>query len=82
MNRMSVGELALTNVIVQSDGGQPFEVMRLQAIAGDEMMHAKLRTFQAPEYRKFATGSVKMDITTTPPKVVQNILSTPRAANV
>ena len=77
---MRDGELALTNVIVQSDGGQPFEVMQLRAIMADEMVHGKLHTFQASEYQKFATGSVKMDITTTPSKDVQNLLSTPREA--
>ena len=81
MNRMRVDELAFANVILQSDGGQPFEVMQLRAITADEMMHEKLHKFQASEYQKFATGSVKMDITTTPSKDVQNILSTPRAAN-
>ena len=66
MNRMRVDELALTNAILQSDGGQPFEVMQLRAITADDMMHEKLHKFQASEYQKFATGSVKMDITTTP----------------
>ena len=80
MNRMRVGELALTNVIVQSDGGQPFEVMHLRAIAADEIMHGELHKFQVSEYQKFATGSVKMDITTTPSKDVHNLLSTPRQA--
>ena len=80
-NRMRVGELALANVILQSDGGQPFEVMQLRAITADEMMHEKLHKFQASEYQKFATGSVKMDITTTPSNDVQNLLSTPREAN-
>ena len=80
MNRMRVGELALANVILQSDGEQPFEVMQLRAITADEMMHEKLHKFQASEYQKFATGSVKMDITTTPSKDVQNLLSTPRQA--
>jgi len=70
---MRVGELALANVILQSDGGQPFEVMQLRAITADEMMHEQLHTFQASEYQKFATGSVKMDITTTPSKDVQNL---------
>ena len=80
VNRMRVRELALANVILQSDGGQPFEVMQLQAIAANEVMRDKLHKFQASEYQKFATGSVKMDITTTPSKDVQNLLSTPRAA--
>lgn len=80
MNRMRVGELALANVILQSDGGQPFEVMQLQAITADDLMHEKLHKFQASEYQKFATGDVKMDITTTPSKEVQNHLSTPRQA--
>ena len=38
MNRMRVGELALANVILQSDGGQPFEVMPLQALTADDLM--------------------------------------------
>ena len=80
MNRMRVGELAFANVILQSDGGQPFEVMQLRAITADAIMHAKLHKFQASEYQKFATGSVMMDITTTPSKDVQNLLSTPRQA--
>ena len=62
------------------DGRQPFEVMQLQAITADEMMHEKLHKFQASEYQKFATGSAKMDITTTPSKDVHNVLSTPRQA--
>ena len=74
MNRTRVAELALANVILQSDGGQPFEVMQLQAITANEMMHEKLHKFQASEYQKFATGSVKMDITTTPPTDVQNLV--------
>ena len=78
MNRMRVGELALANLILQSHGGQPFEVMQLRAITADEMMHVKLHKFQASEYQKFATGSVKIDITTTPSKNVHNLLSTPR----
>ena len=56
MNRMCLGELTLANVILHSDGGQPFE------------------------YQKFATGSVEMDITSTPSKDVHNILSTQREA--
>ena len=78
MNRMRVGELALANVILQSHGVQPFEVMQLRAITADEIMYEKLHEFQASEYQKFATGSVKMDITTTPSKHVQDLLSTPR----
>ena len=80
MNRMRVGELALANVILQSDGKQPFEVMQLRPIIADEMMHEKLHKFQALEYQKFATGSVKLDITTSPSKDVHNLLSTPRKA--
>ena len=78
MNRTRVGELALANVMLQRDCGQPFEVMQLRAITADEMTHEKLHKFQASEYQKFATGSVKMDITTTPSKHVQDLLSTPR----
>ena len=80
MNRMRTGELALAHVILQSDGGKPFEVMQLRAITADDMMHEKLHKFEALEYRKFATGSVKMDITSTPSKDVHDILSTPRVA--
>lgn len=80
MNGMCVGELALANVILQSDGGQPFEVMQRQAITADGLMHEKQHQFQALEYQKFATGDVKMDITTTPSKEVQNNLSTHRQA--
>ena len=42
--------------------------------------NSQIHNFQAPEYQKFATGSVKMDITTTPSKDVHNVLSTPRQA--
>ena len=80
MNRMRVNELALANVILQSDGGQPFEVMQLRSITVDEQMHEKLHKFQASEYQKFVTGSVEMDITSTPSKDVQKLLSTPREA--
>ena len=80
MNRMRVGELALANVILQSDGGQPFEVMQLQAITADDLMHEQLHKCQASEYPTFATGDVDMDSTTTPSKEVQNHLSTPRQA--
>ena len=73
MNRMRVNELAMANVILQSDGSQPFEVMQLHTIAENQTMHKKLHKFQASEYQKFATGSVKMDITTIPPKDVQNL---------
>ena len=80
MNRMRVDELAFANVILQSDGAQPFEVMQLRTITSNETMHEKLHKFQASEYRKFATASVKMDITSTPSKDVHNVLSTPRQA--
>ena len=73
MNRMRVGELALANVILQSNGNQPFKVMQLRVIAADQVMRVKLHKFQASEYQKFATGSVNIDITTTPPKDVQNL---------
>ena len=81
MNRMRVGELALANVILQSDGGQPFEVMQLQAITTDGLMHETPHKCQALEYQQFAIGDVKMDITTTPSKDVQNHVSTPRQAH-
>lgn len=80
MNRMRVGELALANVILQSDGGQPFEVMQLQAITADDLMHEQPHKLQASTYQKFATGDVKMNNTATPSKEVQNHLSTPRQA--
>ena len=80
MNRMRVGELALANVILQPNGQQPFEVMQLQAITAEVKMHEKLHRFQAAEYQKFATGSMTMDITSTPSKDVQDFLSTPRQA--
>ena len=80
MNRMRVDELAFANVILQSDGRQPFEVMQLRAITADDMMHEKLHKFQAKEYQNFATASVKMDITTTPSKDVHDVKSTPRQA--
>ena len=80
MNRMRGDELALANVILQSDGQKPFEVMQLRAITAEEVMHEKLHKFQALEYQKFATGGVKMDITNTPPNDVHNLLSTPRQA--
>ena len=78
MKRIRVGELALANVILQSDGGQPFEVMQLQAITAYDLMHETPHKFQALEYQTFAIGGVKMDITTTQSKAVQNNLSTPR----
>lgn len=78
MIRMCVGELALANVILQSDGGQPFEAMQLQAITADDLMHEQRHKFQALAYQKFATGDAKMGITTTPYKEVQNHVSTPR----
>lgn len=74
MNRRRVGELA------QSDGGQPFEVMQLQAITADDLKHEQLHKCQASAYQNFATGDAKMDITTTPSKDVQDHLSTPRQA--
>ena len=80
MNRMRADELALANVILQSNGKQPFEVMQLRAITTEQVFHEKLHKFQASEYQKFATASVKMDITTTPSKDVHDLLSTPRQA--
>ena len=80
MNRMRVGELAQANAILQSGGWQPFEVMQLQAITADDLMHAQLHKFQASAYQQFAIGDVKMVITTTPSMEVQNHLSTPRQA--
>ena len=80
MNRMRVGELVSANVILQSDGRQPFEVMQLRAITADDMMHEKLHKFQVKQYQNLATASVKMDITTTPSKEVHDLMSTPRQA--
>lgn len=78
MIRMRVGELALANVILQSGGGQPFEVMQLQASTAYDLMHEQLHKFQVLEYQQFAIGDVNIDITTTPSKEVQSNLSTPR----
>ena len=78
MIRMRDNELAMANIILQSNGQQPFEVMQLQLISENEIMHEKLHKFQATEYQKYVTGSLKMDVTTTPCKDIQNILSTPR----
>ena len=80
MSRMRVGELAQANVMLQPNGQQPFEVMQLQAITAEVKMHEKLHRFQAAEYQKFATGSMTIDITSTPSKDVQDFLSTPRQA--
>ena len=54
--------------------------MQLRAITADQHKGslAKLHKFEASEYQKFATGSTKMNITNSPSKDVQNILSTPR----
>ena len=71
--------LALANVILQSHGGQPFEVMQMRPLTEHELMHEKLHKFQALQYPKFATESVQIDVTTTPSKDVQALLSTPRA---
>ena len=43
-------------------------------------MHEKIHKFEAAAYLKFASGSVQMDITTTPSQEVQDLLSTPKAA--
>ena len=75
---MRDNELAMANIILQSNGQQPFEVMQLQLISENETMHEKLHKFQAIEYQKYVTGSQKMDVTTTPCKDIQHILSTPR----
>ena len=68
------------HVILQSDGGQPFEIMQLRVITADEMQHEKLHKFQAAEYQKFTTGSLKLDVTNKPSPDVQNLLQTPREA--
>ena len=54
--------------------------MQLRAITANKVMHEKLHKFEASEYQKFATGTVKIDTTTTPSKDVQDVLSTPRPA--
>ena len=78
MNRMRVDDVALANVILQSDGKQPFEVMQLQVITEEQEMHQKLHKFEASQYQKFVTGSETMDVTNTPSKEVQDLFSTPR----
>ena len=82
MNRMRKGELAFANVILQNNGEQPFEVMQLNVITGEQtmQMHEKLHKFEVLEYQKFVTGSRKMDITNSPSRDVHDLLSTPRAA--
>ena len=80
MNRMRKDEVALAKVILQSDGKQPFEVMQLNTPLANAKMHEKLHKFQALEYKKFATSSEEMEITTTPSKHVHDLLSTPRQA--
>ena len=59
MNRMRVSELVLANVILQSDGKHPLEVLHLRVITANEHTHEKLHKFQTSQYQKFATGSVK-----------------------
>ena len=76
--RMRVGELALANVILQSNGKQPFEILQVRAIGENAMMHEKLHKYQTSEYQKFVIGSVPMDIMKTPCKPVRDLLATPR----
>ena len=78
MNRLRVGELALANVILQSNGKQPFEVMLVRAITAEETHHEKLHKFEASEYQKLVTGSNHVEIMTTTSKKVQELLTTPR----
>ena len=80
MLRMTPGQMAMATVILQSDGQQPFEVMQLRQIQADDIMHEKLHKFQAFEYEKFVTGSLQIELTTTPSVDVQTVLSTPRQA--
>ena len=80
MNRMRINDVALANVILQSDGKQPFEVMQLHVITSEQEMHQKLHKFEASQYQKFATGSETIDVTNTPSKEVQDLFSTPRQA--
>ena len=78
MIRMRIDDVVLANVIVQSDGKQPFEVMQLQVITSEQEMHQKLHKFEASQYQKFATGSETMDVTNTPSREAQDLFSTPR----
>ena len=78
MNRMRLGELAMASVILQSDGGQPFEVMQLRVLTDNELQHEKLHTFQAAEYQKYMTSALKLEVTKRPSDDVQKLLQTPR----
>ena len=78
LNRMCVDELAFANVMLQSNGNPPFEVLQLQVIKDQKVMHEKLHKYQASQYVQFATGEVKTDITNSPCTLVQDILATPR----
>ena len=80
MNRMRVGELAQACVILQNDGGQPFEIMQLRVITDNEVQHEKLHKFQAAEYQKFTGSSLQLDVTKKPSPDVQNLLLAPREA--
>ena len=80
MTRMHINDLALANVILQSNGSQPLEVMQLHVITSDQEMHQKLHKFEASQYQKFATGSESIEVTNTPSKEVQDLFSTPRQA--
>ena len=81
MNRMRVGELAQACVILQNDGGQPFEIMQLRVITDNEVQHEKLHKFQAAEYQKFTRSSLQLDVTKKPSPEVQKMLrETPRKA--
>jgi hypothetical protein len=78
MNRMRVRELAMASVILQSDGGQPFEVMQLRVLTDNELQHEKLHKFQAAEYQKYMTSALKLEVTKRPSDDVQKLLQTPR----
>ena len=78
LNRMCVDDLAFANVMLQSNGNPPFEVLQLQVVRDQKLMHEKLHKYQASQYVQFATGEVKTDITNSPCTLVQDILATPR----
>ena len=77
-NRMRVNELVLANVILQNDGKHPLEVMQLRMITANQQTHEQLHRYQVNQYKKCVTGSVPMEIMTTPCKDVQELLATPR----
>ena len=81
MVHLRENDLVLANVILQSDGKQPFEVNELQIVdAGKAATHEKLQKFQGAEYQKFVIRPGNTEITTTPSKEVHDLFSTPRQA--